>query len=74
MSLKRYFSEVIQQKYMQVMQGQVNKPNADLAFQGHLFATISLSMMEYILQSKDPIEPQYIQHNVQSVLTFFKFE
>ncbi|MDD0823670.1 TetR/AcrR family transcriptional regulator [Mannheimia sp. AT1] len=70
-SLKRDMQKEVQRKYLEVNANQMLLTNTDINFQAHLFAILSISVMEHIIISEKPLNPITMQANLQEVLAYF---
>lgn len=73
-SLKRQIQEEVKKKYIDVISTRKSLDDIDAEFQGKLFATLSIAMMEHIVMSDNPVDPMIIQANLQEVLSYFSLE
>ncbi|QNS14253.1 TetR/AcrR family transcriptional regulator [Mannheimia bovis] len=73
-SLKRQIQEEVKKKYIDVISTRKSLNDIDAEFQGKLFATLSIAMMEHVVMSDNPVNPMVIQTNLQEVLSYFSLE
>ncbi|HGO5814504.1 TPA: TetR/AcrR family transcriptional regulator [Mannheimia haemolytica] len=73
-SLKRQIQAEVKKKYIEVVSSQLHSGVTDVEFQGKLFATLSITMMEHIIMSDSPLDPTSVQANLQQVLSYFMLE
>lgn len=73
-SLKRQIQAEVKKKYIEVVSSQPHSGVTDVEFQGKLFATLSITMMEHIIMSDSPLDPTSVQANLQQVLSYFMLE
>lgn len=73
-SLKRQIQAEVKKKYIEVVSSQPHNDVTDVEFQGKLFATLSITMMEHIIMSDSPLDPTSVQANLQQVLSYFMLE
>lgn len=67
-NLKNDFYELVKEKYITASQNCKDyKPSDNLDFQGHVFASFCISMLEYGF-NHESIEPNELQHNLNNVL------
>ncbi len=65
-NLKQDYYTLAKNKYISAKASQ-NKPDGDLQFQGHIYASFSVAMIEFIIQSDEVANPDHIHHNLKLV-------
>lgn len=70
-SLKRQIQEEVKKKYIQVVSNKELSEHINYDYQGMIFSTLSIAMMEYFILSDKEIDPIMTQANLQNVLSYF---